>query len=170
MFDNICNLPLRADIFAQAIHPTEPLFTVGLSSGHVQTFRLPPLADDDDNSGSGEQEGTKTSTKSSISNGASKSGGGRRSSETGFDTIDTVWQTRRHKGSCRTLGFSGDGGTLFSAGTDGLVKVAVTETGRVVGKVGVPVDECVFLFTFSRFIFQKKKEILWTLVYANPPC
>ena len=56
----------------------------------------------------------------------------------GSSFIDTKWQTRRHKGSCRSLRFSHDGEQLFSAGTDGLVKVANTETGCVHGKIAVP--------------------------------
>lgn len=53
-------------------------------------------------------------------------------------TIETAWRTRRHKGSCRSLCFGHDGEHLFSAGTDGIVKVAATETGQVASKVAVP--------------------------------
>lgn len=35
---------------------------------------------------------------------------------------------------------SGDGQLVFSAGTDGIVKAAEVETGRVVGKIAVPGD------------------------------
>lgn len=109
MFDTVCSYPLQSDIFTQAIHPTEPLVSVGLTSGHVQTFRLPVTSH-------GEP-------------GAPKNGCGH---------IDTVWQTRRHKGSCRCLGFSVDGQTLYSAGSDGWVKAANAETGRVEVKIAVP--------------------------------
>ncbi|PGH17851.1 WD repeat-containing protein JIP5 [Polytolypa hystricis UAMH7299] len=104
MFDTVCSYPLSSDIFAQAIHPSEPIVSVGLSSGHVETFRLP-----------------------ASSEGAPKNG-----------HIDTLWRTRRHKGSCRCLGYGTDGQTLYSAGTDGWVKVAKAETGVVETKIAVP--------------------------------
>ncbi|KAJ4356955.1 WD repeat-containing protein jip5 [Ascochyta clinopodiicola] len=110
MFENVCAIPLDYDLFAQAIHPEEPIVAVGLASGHVQTYRLPGDADN---------------TTASAS---------------GFGHIDTVWKTRRHKGSCRTLGFSIDGLQLHSAGTDGIVKVADTTTGQVSAKIAVPLD------------------------------
>ncbi|KAL1646309.1 WD repeat-containing protein jip5 [Diplodia intermedia] len=118
MFDTICNLPLSSDLFAQAIHPTEPLVTVGLSAGHVQTFRLPPVASDGDDD-------------SSVEDAAA-------TSESGCGQIETAWRTKRHKGSCRTLAYSVDGQALYSAGTDGLVKAASSETGQVLSKINVP--------------------------------
>ncbi|KAK0660363.1 WD repeat-containing protein jip5 [Lasiodiplodia hormozganensis] len=118
MFDTICNLPLSSDLFAQAIHPTEPLVAVGLSAGHVQTFRLPPVATSDDDN-------------SSVQDASA-------ASENGFGQIETAWRTRRHKGSCRSLAYSVDGEALYSAGTDGLVKAASSETGQVLSKINVP--------------------------------
>ncbi|KAF1923382.1 WD40 repeat-like protein [Didymella exigua CBS 183.55] len=111
MFENVCAIPLDYDLFAQAIHPDEPIVAVGLASGHVQTYRLPGGHD-----------------------------GGSATPASGFGHVDTLWKTRRHKGSCRTLGFSVDGAQLYSAGTDGIVKVADSTTGQVTAKIAVPLD------------------------------
>ena len=117
MFDTVCTLPLSSDLFTQAIHPKEPVVSVGLAAGHVQTFRLPSeeIHSDDD-----------ASVSSSLN---------------GKGHIDTMWRTRRHKGSCRCLGFSVDGETLYSAGTDGLVKMAKSESGQVENKIAIPLEK-----------------------------
>jgi WD40 repeat protein len=116
MFENVCTLPLPHDVFTQAIHPEEPIVSVGLASGHVHTFRLPDGASDDDN------------------------GDDTLASEKGFGLIETTWKTRRHKGSCRALGFGVDGSQLYSAGTDGIVKAADITTGKVTAKIAIPLD------------------------------
>jgi hypothetical protein len=116
MFDTVCTIPLAHELFTQAIHPKEPIVSVGLASGHVYTYRLPPGADDD-------EDGDTT-----------------LASESGFGTVETAWSTRRHKGSTRTLGFGYDGAHLFSSGTDGLVKVADVGTGQVTAKWAIPDD------------------------------
>lgn len=115
MFDTVCTLPLSSDLFTQAIHPSQPVVSVGLATGHVQTFRLPSEEHD------GEDDATSNSS-------ACK----------GKGHIDTMWRTRRHKGSCRCLGFGHDGEMLYSAGTDGLVKAARSETGQVENKIAIP--------------------------------
>jgi hypothetical protein len=117
MFESICSLPLSSDLFSQAIHPREPVVAVGLAAGHVQTFRLPSdEADDEDDAGS-------------------------CSSSHGRGHIDTMWKTRRHKGSCRCLAYGVDGETLYSAGTDGLIKAANSETGKVTNKIAIPLEK-----------------------------
>ncbi|KAJ4374305.1 WD repeat-containing protein jip5 [Neocucurbitaria cava] len=122
MFENVCAIPLDHDLFAQAIHPAEPVVAVGLASGHVQTYRLPPGAGDDSDSDSDSDSDAPCA------------------SENGYGHIETAWKTRRHKGSCRTLGYSVDGTQLYSAGTDGIVKVADAATGQVTAKIAIPLD------------------------------
>ena len=116
MFDTTCTLPLTSDLFAQAVHPAEPLLAIGLSSGQVQTLRLPPVDEHSEKS-----DGSK-----------------RRRGSDGTGVVDTAWKTRRHQGSCRCLTYSVDGSSVYSAGTDGIVKAADSESGRVVGKVAIP--------------------------------
>lgn len=111
MYDILCTYPLSSDLFSQAIHPKEPVIALGQALGHVQVQRLPtPSAD---NPGVPNRFGT-------------------------VGTIDTAWRTRRHKGSCRALAFSHDGNKLFSAGTDGIVKIAHTNNGKVSSKIAIP--------------------------------
>jgi hypothetical protein len=98
MYENLCTLPLSSELFTQAIHPSEPVLAVGLSGGHVEAFRLP---DEDHEAESGDDDEDDTSDTKGILK------------TRGRGAIETKWRTRRHKGSCRTLGFSPDGEGTF---------------------------------------------------------
>ncbi|KAI9672407.1 MAG: WD repeat-containing protein jip5 [Trizodia sp. TS-e1964] len=116
MFDTICSLPLTSEIFALSIHPKEPIFAAGLAGGHVEVRKLPEILD---------AEGNYTQCDA----------------ETGFGCVELAWRTRRHKGSCRCLSFGADPDVLYSAGTDGILKVASTESGQVISKIAIPQDQ-----------------------------
>lgn len=131
-FDNICTLPLPTDLFAFALHPTLPILTIGLASGHVHAYRLPSTDED---------EATPPQRRESVNGTIPILSQRRRSStasENGLGSIDTIWKTRRHKGSCRALAYTPDGNVCFSGGTDGLVKAFDSRTGKVVSKIALP--------------------------------
>ncbi|KIX97729.1 uncharacterized protein Z520_06507 [Fonsecaea multimorphosa CBS 102226] len=140
MFDTICTLPVRSDIFAQVIHPTQPLFAIGLSSGHVYAYKLPSdsevIADTSDDSASPPLDPTNSLNGSILP--SLRRASSTSLSESGLGSLDTLWSTRRHKGSCRCLAFSHEGELCYSVGTDGLVKAFHTETGKVVSKIAIP--------------------------------
>ena len=147
MFENICSLPLTSDLLTQDIHPTQPLVAVGLASGHVQTYKLPPTSESPPSSASvaaeaGEGELSPSPLDSGIfpalAPGKLKRRRSSVASESGLGEIETGWRTRRHKGSCRVVRFGAEGGSVYSAGTDGIVKVANTEDGRVRMKLAIP--------------------------------
>lgn len=107
MLENLCTLPLGADVSTTALHPSEPLLTVGLANGRVETFRLPAISSSEDDDDDDDGNASKASKPKSAN-------GSRSPAESGRGTIDTIWQTRRHKGSCRTLAYSYDGTGMFS--------------------------------------------------------
>ncbi|KAL9115332.1 MAG: hypothetical protein Q9227_000653 [Pyrenula ochraceoflavens] len=138
-FQNICSLPLPAELFTQALHPSLPLLSIGLSTGHVHTYRLPPIGDSPSDSASPPppqpfSQSDDSTTKPILRRTSTSS----LASENGLGSVETAWRTKRHKGSCRTLAFSPDGSTLYSAGTDGIVKAAAADTGQVTSKIAIP--------------------------------
>jgi WD repeat-containing protein 55 len=150
MFDNVCKLPLSSELFAQAIHPNEPLVAVGLLSGHVQMLRLPQLGESSEPTSLNHiKKLDKPATTNCHNNPKSLL---RRSSgsDPGISMVDTQWRTKRHTTSCRTLCFSPDGLELYSAGGEGLVKAANTETGQVEAKILLPKFEHVIVILFDQ--------------------
>lgn len=88
MFENVCTLPLSGALLSQALHPTEPILTVGLYNGRVQSLRLPPAVKPD-------PEDLLKGPDCLVTNGKA--------------TIETLWETRRHKKGCRGLAYTPDG-------------------------------------------------------------
>lgn len=88
MFENLCTLPLSGALLSQALHPTEPILTVGLYNGRVQSFRLPPALQP-------QVEDLAKGTDCLVTDGKA--------------TIETLWETRRHKRGCRGLAYTPDG-------------------------------------------------------------
>ena len=115
MFENLCTLPFQSEVFATAVHPSEPVVSVGLSSGRVHTLRLPDAI--------GSEDGADPDS-STLSDGK------------GY--LETLWETKRHKGSCRCLAYSHDGNVMYSAGTDAIVKYFDSTTGKVQSKISIP--------------------------------
>lgn len=76
------SIPFQSPVFTLAAHPSEPLLTAGLLSGHVYTYTWPKEvpSDDEDEAEDGLPGGYKV-----------------------------AWKTRRHKGSCRSAAYSNDG-------------------------------------------------------------
>lgn len=91
---NSHSISLPSDLFSLALHPNRPFLATGLSSGHLRTYTWPYSEDGDnhDDSDGGVEEDPTI-----------RGDGGFR----------ILWKTRRHKGSCRCVAFSGDGDGEF---------------------------------------------------------
>jgi len=109
------SLRLPSDLFALAVHPTAPLITAALCSGHVYTYTWPSSSEEKD-------EDDEESTNITVAQ----------------DPFTVAWKTRRHKGSCRAAVYSSDGSILYTDGVDGLIKAADSSTGSVISKSLLP--------------------------------
>lgn len=117
MFENLCTLPLQADVFATALHPSEPILTVGLSDGRVQNFRLPPSVPSDE---------SVDGDSSMLSDGKAY--------------LETTWDTKRHKGSCRCLAYSHDG--TCTSFPDGRIRKQKKKEIKKLGLTDITLQPC----------------------------
>lgn len=129
-------------LFTTAAHPTEPIILSGLGTGDIFAYRydLDKLRD--------YREGKKYENlqQKSLKNFEGSNTGASRKYWTTVDDhtdteakgIVTLWKTKRHKGSCRSVIFdpleSSLGAYVYSVGKDHIIKKAQTETGKVVSK------------------------------------
>ncbi|KAL7275584.1 WD repeat-containing protein jip5 [Rhizina undulata] len=119
-------ISLTTDLFTLSLHPTKPLLATGLLSGHVYTYTWPFTSGGDSNN---DEDDDDDDDEDAVKNSNTEPGNGEHT---------VAWKTRRHKGSCRSVVFSGDGEILYSSGTDSLLKAASSETGRVTTKTLIP--------------------------------
>lgn len=68
------------------------------------------------------------------------------------DQPKELWSTKRHKSSCRVIGYTQDGDYVFSAGTDRVIKKADSQTGKVVAKCALDSDPSAMAIN-SEFVF-----------------
>ncbi|KAL5601222.1 hypothetical protein BROUX41_006020 [Berkeleyomyces rouxiae] len=150
MFESTGALPTSSDLFCLVLHPSKPLLTVGMASGHVETFELPAPA--------GETDAISATKTKKIA------------------FIRSLWRTKRHQGSCRALAYQADGSRLFSAGTDSLVKGFDPETGRASVKFAIrptdvgPRDDPSTLLMLNPTTLVVGMDSAWVQLYdlANP--
>ena len=137
----LLEINFREPLFTTAAHPTEPILISGLGTGDIFAYRydLDKLRDCHEKR---KFENLQRSLKNSED---SNRGASRKDWSTVDDHADakvegivTLWKTRRHKGSCRSVTFdpleSSLGAYVFSVGKDHIIKKAQTETGKVVSK------------------------------------
>lgn len=89
---NSHSITLPSDLFSLALHPSKPLLAAGLSSGHLHTYTWPYSEDSDDHGDDNDDDDMREDAKNEQNGG-----------------FKISWKTRRHKGSCRCIAFSGDG-------------------------------------------------------------
>lgn len=124
-------------LFACAAHPTKPWIASGLATGHVYMTAYDPEALET------EAEDAKANAKYNTT---SVSG----TSTKWWTCIDlpapqdqphltSLWKTRRHKGACRHIVFDplDEGNSIYTVGSDHIIKKAESETGRVTAKIDV---------------------------------
>ncbi|EGV62397.1 WD repeat-containing protein JIP5 [Yamadazyma tenuis ATCC 10573] len=139
-------------LFSVAAHPTRPIIAQGLATGHVfctsyDAEQLEEYQTANRATHTKQQtEAFKTGKTSAIISSVSQS---KQKWWTVVDDatdinnsmVKTLWKTKRHKGSCRSILFdplpNSIGENIYTAGTDHIIKKANTETGKVSGKVEV---------------------------------
>lgn len=126
-------------LFSLAAHPTKPLLLSGLATGHLfcHTYDADKLEEEAQKAreARAEAQGDKVIT---VSQGKPWWTVVDDHANITNPHISTAWKTKRHKGSCRSVIFDplelSVGESLYSVGTDYIIKKANTETGKVISK------------------------------------
>lgn len=132
----ILELSFTEPLFSAAVHPTKPIIAAGLGTGHLYCYSY-----------DAETLETSKFTDKSRSNTLPSVVDKKWWTvvddhlKAKTDGVSTIWKTKRHKGSCRSVIFDTTAGSegkfLYSAGTDHVIKKAETETGKVVAKTSI---------------------------------
>ncbi|KAG7196281.1 WD repeat-containing protein jip5 [Scheffersomyces spartinae] len=125
-------------LFTVAAHPTEPVIVSGLATGHVYCNRYDAEALEDQQRRERERIASSIRSVSQLKN--------KWWEVTNYDAAKgslytTLWKTKRHKGSCRSVIFdpttSNAGKYIYTVGSDNVIKKATAETGKVASKVDI---------------------------------
>ncbi|QHS76877.1 Jip5p [Saccharomyces paradoxus] len=154
-------LSLKAPIFQSLSHPELPIIITGFGTGHIVSHRYDPTKLQ---SRLHRRRKIETATASKDARNVSKIKNGtcpwtrldidletgdlklidaekqdqQRQTENNEDLgVETLWKTKRHKGSVRAMCFDAKGDNIFSVGSDNILKKANTMTGKVVKKVNL---------------------------------
>ncbi|SCV00798.1 LAMI_0G07360g1_1 [Lachancea mirantina] len=132
----ILEIEFSEPLFAFACHPENPILACGLASGHVFCYKYDAdlleehLKVQETNSrGSKADLDTNKATQPWVALNVEPDA---RNETSG---VDLLWKTKRHKGSVRSIFFEADGSFMYSVGSDGVLKKANTENGKVVKKI-----------------------------------
>lgn len=133
----ILQINYNEPLFSSAAHPTEPLLVSGLATGHVFCHRYDDEALEE-SLWSAKSAFNRINKEDFTISQLKKKWWTEVDHSDSNSTVDVVWKTRRHQGSCRSVIFDCRedvvGESIFSVGTDHIIKRANTETGKVIGK------------------------------------
>lgn len=146
--DNESNVPPILEVaysdplFSVAAHPTKPIVLAGLGTGHLfcHSYDAESLEEKLQAAREQAQDKSKNVKLSVVSQLKKKwwTAVADHQSIDGSNGITTNWKTKRHKGSCRSVIFDINEGSVgdyvYSVGKDHTIKKAATETGRVTAK------------------------------------
>ncbi|CCH42250.1 putative WD repeat-containing protein [Wickerhamomyces ciferrii] len=140
-----------APLFALAAHPTKPIIVSGLANGYVfmieyDSTKLSVYQHDQKESIAKEEKEKAKSKKQELES-SSKSKKKQKfwkvhliskNSEDDLNNgIKTIWKTKRHKGSVRSICFNAEGDEIYTVGSDNVIKRANAITGKVLKKIEI---------------------------------
>lgn len=128
-------------LFQMASHPELPIIAVGLSNGHVYCFEYDPkglaktLAENKKNF---KLENDKLKDKKKEVYWDVVTVPAEEGAEN--PNVKLLWKTKRHKGSVRGIAMDPNGESMYSIGTDNILKKADVKSGKVTKKIHIPND------------------------------
>ncbi|CAN3353859.1 hypothetical protein DICA3_A10242 [Diutina catenulata] len=123
-------------LFCSAAHPTKPIIATGLATGHIYVFKYDADALE---SRAESKLGDLKGPHRSVSQTSVKWWETFDTPAPNNDDVISLWKTKRHQGACRHIVFDplDQGASLYSVGSDHIIKKANSETGQVIGKIDV---------------------------------
>ncbi|CAI4054156.1 Jip5p SKDI_16G4230 [Saccharomyces kudriavzevii IFO 1802] len=153
-------LSSKIPIFQSILHPGLPIIITGFGTGHIICHRYDPTklqsrlnrkrkldiaTPDKDAAKNGSKMKNRACTWTrldmDVENGTLRLVDIEEQQQSIEETkdlgVETLWKTKRHRGSVRAICFDANGDNIFSIGSDNILKKANTITGKVVKKVNL---------------------------------